>query len=99
MLDLTITRKWKFLPEFISIYNLKVHFNSFYAEGVCWTRTAERQTSRMRIKYLKSVLRQEVGFFDSQTADSSITYQVVSTLSSDANTIQAVIGEKVSVLP
>lgn len=53
----------------------------------------------MRIKYLKSVLRQEVGFFDSQTADSSITYQVVSTLSSDANTIQAVIGEKVSVLP
>lgn len=52
----------------------------------------------MRIKYLKSVLRQEVGFFDSQGADSSITYQVVSTLSSDANSIQAVIGEKVLVL-
>ncbi|KAL6314132.1 hypothetical protein AAG906_011872 [Vitis piasezkii] len=68
---------------------------SAFIEGICWTRTAERQTSRMRIKYLKSVLRQEVGFFDSQGADSSITYQVVSTLSSDANSIQAVIGEKI----
>lgn len=39
-----------------------------FAEGQCWTRTAERQTSRMRMEYLKSVLRQDVGFFDTQTA-------------------------------
>ncbi|KAA8523730.1 hypothetical protein F0562_010153 [Nyssa sinensis] len=49
----------------------------------------------MRMEYLKSVLRQEVGFFDSQAADSSTTYQVVSTISSDSNSIQVTIGEKI----
>ncbi|KAG8365043.1 hypothetical protein BUALT_Bualt18G0061900 [Buddleja alternifolia] len=67
---------------------------SAFVEGLCWARTAERQTSRMRLEYLKSVLKQEVGFFDSQAADSSTTYQVVSTISSDSNTIQITIGEK-----
>ena len=66
------------------------------AEGLCWARTAERQTSRMRVKYLKSVLRQDVGFFDTQAVDSSSTYQVVSTISADSNSIQIAIGEKVS---
>lgn len=49
----------------------------------------------MRIEYLKSVLKQEVGFFDNQAADSSTTYQVVTTISSDSNSIQVTIGEKV----
>lgn len=64
-------------------------------EGLCWTRTTERQASRMRMEYLKSVVRQEVGFFDTQTAGSSTTYQVVSLISSDANTIQVALSEKV----
>ncbi|CAN6548837.1 unnamed protein product [Malus baccata var. baccata] len=67
---------------------------SAFMEGVCWTRTAERQASRMRIEYLKSVLRQEVAFFDSQ-ANSSITFQVISTISSDAHLIQDTIAEKI----
>ncbi|KAK6922316.1 ABC transporter-like, ATP-binding domain [Dillenia turbinata] len=66
---------------------------SAFTEGICWTRTAERQTSRMRMEYLKSVLRQEVGFFDSQAGSS--TFQVVSTISSDALLIQDVIAEKI----
>ncbi|KAF8399819.1 hypothetical protein HHK36_015691 [Tetracentron sinense] len=65
-----------------------------FVEGICWTRTAERQTSRMRMEYLKSVLRQDVGFFDTQAA-SSTTFQVVSTISSDAHTIQDVLGDKI----
>ncbi|KAL7103501.1 hypothetical protein ACP275_08G183300 [Erythranthe tilingii] len=68
---------------------------SAFIEGLCWARTAERQSSRMRLEYLKSVLKQEVGFFDSQTADSSTTYQIVSTISSDSSTIQVTIGEKI----
>ncbi|KAI7996515.1 putative multidrug resistance protein [Camellia lanceoleosa] len=73
---------------------------SAFMEGICWTRTAERQTSRMRMEYLKSVLRQEVGFFDNQTSSScsssssSSTFQVVSTISSDAHLIQDLIAEK-----
>ncbi|KAF4394586.1 hypothetical protein F8388_020411 [Cannabis sativa] len=65
-----------------------------FIEGVCWSRTAERQTSKMRRKYLKSVLRQEVGFFDTQIAGSSMTSQVVSVISSDANAVQAALCEK-----
>ncbi|XP_059662528.1 ABC transporter B family member 15-like [Cornus florida] len=68
---------------------------SAFVEGLCWARTSERQTSRMRMEYLKAILRQEVGFFDTQAAESSITYQVVSTISSDSNSIQIAIGEKI----
>ncbi|CAA3031650.1 ABC transporter B family member 15-like [Olea europaea subsp. europaea] len=67
---------------------------SAFIEGVCWTRTAERQTSRIRMEYLKSVLRQEVGFFDNQDG-SSTTFQVVSSISADAHLIQDVIAEKI----
>ncbi|KAH0986856.1 hypothetical protein GBA52_014033 [Prunus armeniaca] len=66
-----------------------------FVEGLCWTRTAERQTSRMRKEYLKSVLRQEVSFFDTQTAGSSTTYQVISIISSDANAVQVALCEKI----
>ncbi|KAK1381545.1 putative multidrug resistance protein [Heracleum sosnowskyi] len=65
-----------------------------FVEGVCWTRTAERQASRMRMEYLRSVLRQEVGFFDNKDA-SSTTFNVVSTMSTDAHLIQDVIAEKI----
>ncbi|KAL8550599.1 hypothetical protein ACS0TY_009142 [Phlomoides rotata] len=65
-----------------------------FFEGLCWTRTAERQTSRMRTEYLKSVLRQEVGFFDNQDA-SSATFKVISNISNDAHAIQDVIAYKI----
>nr|POE76703.1 abc transporter b family member 10 [Quercus suber] len=68
---------------------------SAFIEGQCWTRTAERQTSRMRMEYLKSVLRQDVGFFDTQTASTSTTNQVVTLISSDANSIQVALCEKI----
>ncbi|KAG6398751.1 hypothetical protein SASPL_140220 [Salvia splendens] len=63
-------------------------------EGLCWTKTAERQTSRMRVEYLRSVLRQEVGFFDSEDV-SSRTFQIVSSTSTDGHTIQDVIANKI----
>ncbi|KAJ7957664.1 ABC transporter B family protein [Quillaja saponaria] len=67
---------------------------SSFVEGICWTITAERQTSRLRTEYLKSVLRQEVGFFDSQDA-SSTTFQVIATISSDAHIVQDTLAEKI----
>jgi ATP-binding cassette subfamily B (MDR/TAP) protein 1 len=57
-------------------------------------RTAERQTYCIRKEYLKAILRQEVGFFDNKDA-SSTTFEVVSTISSDAHFIQDTIAEKV----
>ncbi|GJX55407.1 ABC transporter B family member 15-like protein [Tanacetum coccineum] len=65
-----------------------------FIEGICWTRTAERQTSRLRIGYLKSVLRQEVGFFDTQVG-SSTNFEVISAISGDAQLIQDVMADKI----
>ncbi|KAA8533235.1 hypothetical protein F0562_033232 [Nyssa sinensis] len=62
-------------------------------EGICWTRTAERQTSRMRTEYLKSVLNQEVAYFDNQVG-SSTNFQVISGFFSDAQSIHDVMAEK-----
>ncbi|KAK9117388.1 hypothetical protein Sjap_016335 [Stephania japonica] len=65
-----------------------------FVEGLCWTKTAERQVSRMRTEYLKSVLGQEVGFFDTQEGTST-TSLVISSISSDAQAIQDVIADKI----
>ncbi|KAK2974677.1 hypothetical protein RJ640_030285 [Escallonia rubra] len=62
-------------------------------EGFCWARTAERQASRLRSKYLQAVLWQDVGFFDT-TGGASVTSQVVSSISTDTLTIQGVLSEK-----
>jgi ATP-binding cassette subfamily B (MDR/TAP) protein 1 len=57
----------------------------------CWTMTGERQATRIRSLYLKSVLRQDMTFFDVETT----TGQVVSSISADTTLIQGAIGEKV----
>ncbi|XP_043704107.1 ABC transporter B family member 15-like [Telopea speciosissima] len=63
-----------------------------FLEGYCWTRTGERQATRMRARYLKAVLRQEVGYFDLQV---SSTAEVITSVSGDSLVIQDVISEKV----
>nr|XP_016442889.1 PREDICTED: ABC transporter B family member 15-like [Nicotiana tabacum] len=65
-----------------------------FLEGFCWTRTAERQASRLRIRYLKAVLRQDVGYFDLHVAS---TADVITSVSSDSLVIQDCISEKVPV--
>ncbi|XP_066365592.1 ABC transporter B family member 9-like [Miscanthus floridulus] len=57
----------------------------------CWTMTGERQATRIRSLYLKSVLRQDMTFFDVEMT----TGQVVSSISADMTLIQGAIGEKV----
>ncbi|XP_021771128.1 LOW QUALITY PROTEIN: ABC transporter B family member 15-like [Chenopodium quinoa] len=63
-----------------------------FLEGYCWTRTAERQAARMRYRYLKAVLRQDVSYFDLHVGSTS---EVIVSVSSDSLTIQDVISEKV----
>ncbi|KAI4350799.1 hypothetical protein L6164_005214 [Bauhinia variegata] len=63
-----------------------------FMEGYCWSKTSERQVMRIRYKYLESVLRQEVGFFDSQEATTS---QIINSISKDTSLIQEVLSEKV----
>ncbi|KAL3525987.1 hypothetical protein ACH5RR_014359 [Cinchona calisaya] len=78
----------------ILCYMAAVQWVACFIEGYCWTRTAERQASTLRARYLKAVLRQEVGYFDLHVTS---TAEVIASVSSDSLVIQDVISEKVPV--
>ncbi|KAG9449100.1 hypothetical protein H6P81_009065 [Aristolochia fimbriata] len=63
-----------------------------FLEGFCWSKTSERQVLKLRYKYLEAVLRQEVGFFDSQEATIS---EIINSISKDTSLIQEVLSDKV----
>ncbi|KAJ4951181.1 hypothetical protein NE237_028013 [Protea cynaroides] len=63
-----------------------------FLEGYCWARTGERQATRMRARYLKAVLRQDVAYFDLK--EGSMT-DVVTSVSDDTLVIQDFLSEKV----
>ncbi|KAL0438399.1 UNVERIFIED_CONTAM: ABC transporter B family member 13 [Sesamum latifolium] len=56
----------------------------------CWTQTGERQTARLRQKYLESVLRKSIQFFDTEAGQHNILFHI----SSDAILVQDAIGDK-----
>ncbi|CAA7051982.1 unnamed protein product [Microthlaspi erraticum] len=62
-----------------------------FIEAYCWTRTGERQASKMRQRYLRAVLRQDVGYFDLNVSSTS---DVITSVSSDSLVIQDVLSEK-----
>ncbi|KAK6155143.1 hypothetical protein DH2020_009391 [Rehmannia glutinosa] len=74
--------------------SLAQNFMHAINQGYCWTRTAERQASRLRIRYLKAVMRQDVGYFDLNVTN---TAEVIESVSSDSLVIQDAISEKVPV--
>ena len=55
----------------------------------------ERSAHRIRTKYLRAVLRQDIGFFDTELN----TGEIMHGISSDVAQIQEVMGEKVYFLP
>ncbi|XP_076895975.1 ABC transporter B family member 4-like [Bidens hawaiensis] len=57
----------------------------------CWMITGERQAARIRSLYLKTILRQDVSFFDKETN----TGEVIGRMSGDTVRIQDAMGEKV----
>ncbi|XP_047960660.1 ABC transporter B family member 15-like [Salvia hispanica] len=75
-------------------YMACVQWVACFLEGYCWTRTAERQASRLRTRYLKAVMRQDVGYFDIHVTS---TAEVIESVSSDSLVIQDSISEKVPV--
>ncbi|CAN6230656.1 unnamed protein product [Urochloa humidicola] len=63
-----------------------------FLEAYCWTRTAERQASRMQVRYLKAVLRQDVEYFD---LNAGATSEVIASVSNDSLAVQDALSEKV----
>ncbi|XWS76724.1 hypothetical protein CRYUN_Cryun01aG0202400 [Craigia yunnanensis] len=62
-----------------------------FLQVACWMVTGERQAARIRGLYLKTILRQDVAFFDVETN----TGEVVGRMSGDTVLIQDAMGEKV----
>ncbi|OMP07445.1 hypothetical protein COLO4_07339 [Corchorus olitorius] len=63
----------------------------FVSKVTCWMVTGERQAARIRNLYLKTILRQDVAFFDVETN----TGEVIGRMSGDTVLIQDAMGEKV----
>ncbi|PHU08872.1 ABC transporter B family member 9 [Capsicum chinense] len=57
----------------------------------CWMVTGERQATRIRGLYLKTILRQDIAFFDTETT----TGEVIGRMSGDTILIQDALGDKV----
>ncbi|KAL9397183.1 hypothetical protein Peur_011436 [Populus x canadensis] len=62
-----------------------------FLQVACWMVTGERQAARIRGTYLKTILRQDVAFFDKETNSG----EVVGRMSGDTVLIQDAMGEKV----
>nr|XP_027123328.1 ABC transporter B family member 19-like [Coffea arabica] len=63
-----------------------------YMEITCWRMVGERSALRIRTQYLRAVLRQDIGFFDTDISTSDIMHGI----SSDVAQIQEVMGEKMA---
>ncbi|KAL5182711.1 ABC transporter B family member 11 [Glycine soja] len=66
-------------------------FFAAFLQLTCWMITGNRQAARIRGLYLKTILRQDVSFFDKETS----TGEVVGRMSGDTVLIQDAMGEKV----
>ncbi|KAD7477115.1 hypothetical protein E3N88_00251 [Mikania micrantha] len=66
-------------------------FISSWIGVACWMQTGERQTARLRFKYLQSVLRKDIKFFDTKAKDQNMLFH----MSSDAILVQDAIGDKI----
>ncbi|TYH11672.1 hypothetical protein ES288_A06G004000v1 [Gossypium darwinii] len=72
------------------VYLGLVVFASAWIGVAFWMQTGERQTARLRLKYLQSVLRKDISFFDTEARASNIIFHI----SSDAILVQDAIGDK-----
>lgn len=64
---------------------------SSWAEISCWMWTGERQSTKMRIKYLEAALNQDIQYFDTEVRTSDVVYAI----NTDAVMVQDAISEKV----
>ncbi|KAL2341079.1 hypothetical protein Fmac_009019 [Flemingia macrophylla] len=62
-----------------------------FLEVSCWMVTGERQAARIRALYLKTILKQDITFFDTETTSG----EVIGRISGDTILIQDAMGEKV----
>ncbi|MQL96681.1 hypothetical protein Taro_029358 [Colocasia esculenta] len=64
---------------------------SSWIEVACWMHTGERQAAKMRVAYLRSMLDQDIGLFDTESS----TAEVIAAVTGDIIVVQDAISEKV----
>ncbi|ONK58954.1 uncharacterized protein A4U43_C08F1440 [Asparagus officinalis] len=64
---------------------------SSWSEVACWMHTGERQSRKLRLAYLQSVLDQDIGVFDSKI----LTGELTTAINGDIFLIQDAISEKI----
>lgn len=64
---------------------------SSWTEVACWMHTGERQAAKMRMAYLKSMLSQDIGHFDTESSIGEVT----TAITTDVLAVQDAISEKV----
>ena len=72
------------------IFSSRTH-NGPAIETASWMHTSQRQMARMRIAYLRSVLSQDIGAFDTDLT----TANIIAGATNHMSAIQDAIGEKV----
>nr|GMC75663.1 ABC transporter B family member 13-like [Ipomoea batatas] len=73
------------------VYLGSIIFISAWIGVAFWTQTGERQTARLRLRYLQSVLRKKIEFFDTDPRAKDVIFHI----SSDAILVQDAIGDKI----
>ncbi|KAF7818652.1 ABC transporter B family member 1 [Senna tora] len=63
---------------------------SSWAEISCWMWSGERQSTKMRIKYLEAALNQDIQYFDTEVRTSDVVFAI----NTDAVMVQDAISEK-----
>lgn len=76
----------------LMIYISIANFVAIYVHAGCWTLFGERLVGRLRRRYFKSLLRQEMAFFDSLPAG-----EVPTRLTTDMEVIRTGTSEKVGI--
>lgn len=74
------------------VYLFIAKFSLVYIHTTCFTITATRATRTIRLTYIRSLLRQDISYFDTCTPGS-----VATSISNNADMIQTGLGEKVGV--
>lgn len=80
------------IASFRCIENRNILFHCFFSGVASWMQTGERQTARLRVKYIESILKKDISFFDTEARDANILFHI----SSDAILVQDAIGDKVT---
>ncbi|KAI6672602.1 hypothetical protein NL676_000508 [Syzygium grande] len=81
----------KNVVHLVSKISLKFIYPAVFTEVTFWMVTGERQAARIRVLYLRIILRQDIAFFNKETT----TGEVVGRMSGDTILIQDAKGEKV----